>query len=323
MEKPAATQGKTSPKDVFLHLFSVILLYFCAINIGILLYQIINISFFDPLVEYRPDPSLYREPLRLALATIVIAFPVYVWSVWYLEREYARFAEKRNMKTRRWLLTFTLFVAALVIIGDAIAVLYQFLQGELTARFLLKVATILGIAGSVFTYYYWALKSPEKMKVAFIRWFSRSILGVVFIIVIGGFFMAGTPAAERLRRFDQRRINDLQGIQSQVIFYWQQKEKLPATLADLTDTISGYKAPVDPSSRQQYEYKVTGPAAFELCAKFASEGKLQGGYYGESPRAVMLEKGIPAPETWDHAAGRVCFSRTIDPELYKKTPSTP
>ena len=66
--------------------------------------------------------------------------------------------EKRNLRIRKWLIYFTLFAAALIIIGDLVALIFSLLGGELTVRFLLKVVTIFFVAGSVFYYYLWDLR---------------------------------------------------------------------------------------------------------------------------------------------------------------------
>jgi Domain of unknown function (DUF5671) len=59
---------------------------------------------------------------------------------------------------RKWLTYIALLIAAGVVIGDLITFLSYFLKSELTARFVLKVATVLVIAGAVFWYYLGSLK---------------------------------------------------------------------------------------------------------------------------------------------------------------------
>ena len=63
------------------------------------------------------------------------------------------------------------------------------------------------------------------------RLYVRIGVAVLAVVTIGaGFFIVGTPAEARLARFDAQKVNDLQNIQSQVVYYWQAKQKLPARL---------------------------------------------------------------------------------------------
>jgi hypothetical protein len=59
------------------------------------------------------------------------------------------------------------------------------------------------------------------------------------LAVASGFVIMGTPGQVRLYRFDDQKVQDLTNIQYQVVNYWQQKQKLPDTLADLNDALSG------------------------------------------------------------------------------------
>lgn len=150
---------KTSPKDFFLHLLAIVTLYVSAISFTTIIFQYANLLFPDPLEYqyYDPTSGIYSV-IRWALASLIIIFPVYIWSSWYLDKGYSRHPEKRKLRIRRWLIYFTLFAAALIIIGDLIALVYNLLEGELTMRFIIKIFSVLFVAGSVFGYYFWDLK---------------------------------------------------------------------------------------------------------------------------------------------------------------------
>ncbi len=147
-------EHKVSPKDVFLHLLGIITLYVSAGSFISLVFQYINIAFPDPLVPYE-NP---QEAMRWAIALLIIMFPVYGGTTRFLNQDYVRTPSKRNMRIRKWLIYFTLFVAALVIIGDLVALIYNFLGGDLTGRFSLKIVTVLVTAGVIFWYYYVDIK---------------------------------------------------------------------------------------------------------------------------------------------------------------------
>jgi hypothetical protein len=124
-------------------------------------------------------------------------------------------------------------------------------------------------------------------------------------------------------------VEDLQNIQYQVINYWQQKEKLPEKLTDLSNPISGYSLPVDPEFEQGkvYEYIAKENLSFELCATFTAE--IQQGWqennYGVMPMyketsGITVSSypyiGSGINESWNHKIGRTCFTRTIDKDIY-------
>jgi len=138
--------------------------------------------------------------------------------------------------------------------------------------------------------------------------FAYVVIGVVAIAVVAGFFVIGSPQDERLRRFDEARVNDLSSMQYQIIEFWRDKGNLPQVLSDLQNDLSYFNVPVDPETKEQYEYRILGEYQFELCANFAKE-KTYDDYSG--PYTYGLNS------KWTHSAGRACFARTIDPELFK------
>jgi hypothetical protein len=73
--------------------------------------------------------------------------------------------------------------------------------------------------------------------------------------------------------------------------------------------------PNDPQTNQSYEYNIINAEnlTFELCATFNKEGS---DIYGETkPMSIYTQTGF-ASENWQHIAGRTCFERTIDKQLY-------
>ena len=154
-EQQPIQRQKTSPKDFFLHLLAIATLYASAINFGTLIFQYINIAFPDPLSysDYWTVQGTHSA-IRWSIASLIIIFPLFIFTSWYLNKGYATTPYKRNLRIRRWLIYFTLFATALVIIGDLVTLVYNLLEGEFTIRFILKVLTVGFIAGSVFFYYF-------------------------------------------------------------------------------------------------------------------------------------------------------------------------
>lgn len=292
--------SKNTPRDTFLYLLSVIALIISAVSFGVLVYQFIDLRFPDAL-RYGYYSSSALNTVRQTLAALIVVFPVFIWASWFLRRDIEHNPEKKDLKIRKWLLYFTVFVASLVIIGDLIALIYSFLNGELTTRFIFKVLTILFIAASSLFYYLAELRDTVYPRKLF-RWV---IFAVVAAAVVFGFYKAGLPQNQRLRNFDDRKINDLSTIQYQLVNYWQRKQQLPARLEDLNDPISSYMVPRDPQSDQPYEYHPTGPKSFELCVAF--------NYANTNPDSQPSQI---VDQNWTHNQGRYCFTRSIDQDLY-------
>jgi len=145
-----------------MHLLSMVTLYASAISFTVIGFQYINLwipDVLDPAGMYAGESA--RSLIRSGLAFLIIMFPVYFWTAWTLRKSYAKEPARRKLWIRRWLVYFTLFVAALIIIGSFVALMKVFLDGELTLRFALKLLILLFVTGSIFGFYLWDEKRYE------------------------------------------------------------------------------------------------------------------------------------------------------------------
>jgi hypothetical protein len=296
------------PRDVFLHLFAMVTLYWSAISVITLCWQYVN-YFFPDILSYGYSTN---SSIRFAVASLVIVFPLFVLVSWVLNGIYAKESGVRESKIRKWLIYLTLFVASLVIIGDLIFVINTFLGGEIKARFILKALSVLVVAAVIFGYYLDDVRRNTPSKMAkYVAWVTSA---VIIVMVVGAFFIVGSPMQARLVQFDNQRVSDLQNIQYQVVNYWQRKAVLPATLTDLNDSISGYSAPTDPQTNTPYEYSIQNSTnlIFEICATFNTDSNTA------NVKGMAVPPLYPgdASQNWSHGTGRVCFDRTIDQQLY-------
>lgn len=304
--------NKNYPRDVLLHILSVITLYWSVGNILALLFAYVNVWVPDPLETY----TRAAEAINWPLATLVVLFPVYLWSVRFLNRDIARHPEKNEYKVRRWLLYLNVFLAAALLIGDMVALIYGFLSGGLSARFLLKILSVFAVGAAVFAYYLFDLRR-EPSDTARLRYWMWGAAVAVIAVVAAGLFLAGSPFRQRLLRFDERKVSDLQSIQWQIVRFWQDKKRLPANLEELRDSISGFVAPRDPQSGEGYGYRATGNLSFELCAEFNLPSEDSSSIARENlVYPVLYPDYAVGDENWKHGRGRECFLRTIDPERY-------
>jgi hypothetical protein len=298
---------RTTPKDFFLHLGIIVALYVSAVSLINLLFGIVDILHPDAL-SYYYDP--YSTAIRWSIASLVIFFPVYIFLGWLFNRELVVNPEKKSVGIRRWLTYFTLFITGLTIVIDLVVLLNSFLGGEISTRFVLKVLAVLVVAAFIFFYYILDLRRGAGSRI--FKGFAIGAIVLVLASLIGGFSVMGSPQTQRQIRFDNERESSLQSIQWQIINYWQQKQALPATLADLNDALSGYAVPTDPQTKASYEYAVVSKTSFKLCANFA-QPSMKGMNSQSYP--VYPELG-PENTNWQHEAGKACFTRTIDPDKY-------
>jgi|GEM_PF-1171118 hypothetical protein len=150
------------------------------------------------------------------------------------------------------------------------------------------------------------------------KYFIYGVIGVVVVSVIAGALVVGSPTSERARQFDERRVSDLQSIQWQIVNYWQTKRQLPTELSLLEGSLSSFIVPIDPETNTPYTYNAFASTSFSLCAHFAYPSTdTNGGASGrlETPVIPVKQGGI-GMQNWEHQSGYVCFSRTIDPDLY-------
>lgn len=320
METPVTSTAsvKTTPKDFFLWFGAIIALYGSIASFITLLFEYINYSFPDSLAGYG-DP--YGGAVRFAMAALIVLVPTLIALFYFIRASIVEEAGRAQVWVRRWAIVLTLFIAAITILVDLITLINTFLGGEISIRFGLKVAVVLLVALGVFLHFladqrgYWLVNVKKANMVGI-------AVGILaFVSVVSGFFIIGTPGHVRMLRYDEQKVQDLQSMQYQVLNYWQMKRALPVESNALVDSLGGYTLPMDPQSKASYVYKATGKLTFALCATFNEATPDTQGKGAYPARDVAYPSmGVGVSENWQHSAGVVCFTRTIDPELYPTNP---
>jgi len=149
-----------SARDAFQYLVLFGTLYISAYNLGLLLYQLINMALPDPAWS-EMQVSGMMELMRWSIAALIVSTPIFVLTARSNAAALRRFPAMRSSPIRRWFTYLTLAIAAGILIGDSIAALYNLLSGELTLRFALKALALGGISGAIFTYYLSDLRRDE------------------------------------------------------------------------------------------------------------------------------------------------------------------
>ena len=146
-------------RDAFLYLIMFGALYVSGFHFGALLFQFINLAYPDQLGQ---SEMITLDFMRVATAALIVAFPLFISVSYYTNRSLVLNPVQRTSSVRRWLTYITLFVAACVITGDVIVLIYTLLSGGLSIQFLLKIVVVGLIAGAIFGYYAWAIRADDK-----------------------------------------------------------------------------------------------------------------------------------------------------------------
>jgi hypothetical protein len=149
-----------SAHEAFMYVVLFTTLYITCYQLGSLLFDLINLALPDAA---DPGTGEYRrQAIRWSVSSLIVAFPIFAYMTWSTARMLRRDPTKRASRIRRNLTYFTLFIAACALIGDVTALVYNFLGGELTLRFVLKVMVAGVIAGAVFGYYLSGIRAEER-----------------------------------------------------------------------------------------------------------------------------------------------------------------
>lgn len=293
-------------KSFVMQLASLLTLFVSLPAFITLLFSIINLQFPDTADNYWQIESA-ESSIRFVIATLVIFFPAYLILTRQVNKA-RRFEGELYHTLTRWLIYLALLVAGLVMLGDLATVVYTFLNGDLTIRFLLKALALLIVIGSTSYYYFldakghWQDRERQSITIGF------GVLAAVLAFVILGYLQIDAPSVAREVRIDQQQITDLQDMQWRIEAYYQENSSFPANLEML---YVDFPLPTASVGREPYSYRTTGADTYELCASFTAE-------------TPTSERSIAKPvvygdsfyyqnQNWEHGVGEKCFERKIVP----------
>ncbi|HTZ99354.1 MAG TPA: DUF5671 domain-containing protein [Candidatus Aquilonibacter sp.] len=291
---PGRRGAGTPAKDAFFYLLVFAALATWTIAFGSLAFTLIDRWLADTLFSQGYPAAYDLATANWSLASIIVAFPVYLLLSRAVVRDVRQHPEKLNSPVRKWLTYLALVIAACVFIGDLITALTYFLQGEITTRFLSEAFVVLALSGGVFFYYFGGLKESDsagaQRKLTRDAWMALLSAACVAVLLICGFGFTGAPRTQRTERADARRLQDLFALGQRISAKWRtDRQTLPQHLDELRDI-----ALSDPVTRVGYEYIPGQGSQFQLCATFAMPSRND----DQSSQAKQ----------WAHPAGRYCFS---------------
>lgn len=294
----ATNNGKHSGAlDAFLNLLSLVTLGWLAIAVGMICFQIID-KYLGPGTAGYYLEAFSQSRLKFGIASALIIVPIFLFVSATLHKQYKQNKLNPTSGIYTWLTYLMLFVTAIFIAGSLINIIFKFLNGDYTARSILRVLVVLLIAGAIFGYYFYDLKRKDYSRRSPISVGAfGGIIALVLILVVWGFVIVDPPAKTRAINNDIERANDLTEISSMISIYYQVNGQLPPDLSAI-----GGRDFSDPVSGESYGYNVIGPDTYELCAEFATDSSAD-----ESLKSIYASVG----KWYSHQVGYQCFQQKV------------
>lgn len=145
-------QSYLSAREAFFYLLFFILLGVVSFNLGSLLFALIDTFVPDKAAPYGIRGGASYQ-MRSAMAGLIVGAPIFFWLARILLKARRQNPALQRSRIRKWLIYLSLVIAGIVLVADAISLVYNFLSGELTLRFVLKALVVGSIAGAIFGYF--------------------------------------------------------------------------------------------------------------------------------------------------------------------------
>jgi hypothetical protein len=253
-----------------------------------------------------------QEAIRFGIAMLIVFFPTYIVLTRFVNK-IRREETGTYLVLTKWLVYLSLLVGGGILLGDFVATILTYLNGDITLRFILKALTLAFVIGTAFYYYiqdarmFW--NTHEKQSIQY----AAGAGVIVLCVLVLGFMHSDTPSKVRDIKIDEQEVSDLSDMQYRIEDSYRVNKSLPKDVASL---YIGIAAPTAPAGREPYTYTATGNLTYTLCATFAypSQDSANSGRI-VAPVAAPDSKPLINPyNNWDHGAGKVCFERTITPD---------
>jgi hypothetical protein len=283
-------------------MLSLVSLAFTATCVGVVVFQIINKLIPDAVNFYqgRFEP----DALKFSIAAIIIAAPIYYLTSWQINKSLRSGALLKDAAVRRWLTYFILFVASVTMIGWFIRTIYNFLDGEMTVKFILKAVTAIFIAAAVFSYYFFDIRRDKvEEKDRIIKIYFYASLALVLVVLASAFAFSPSPTETRGKKQDNETLNRFSMIDGALNSFYSEKKKLPESLKELVSDrkFLAERYINDAVSGEEFGYKVlTDKKSYELCATFKFSNRTDDGLMDEYLK-----------DRWPHDAGYQCVNQGV------------
>lgn len=299
-----------APKNFVMQLGSLIALYVSITSLLLLIFSVTNLRFPDEAAYYFEDESA-RQTVRIGIAMLAVFFPAYLIFTRLSNQQRRKENNGEYITLAKWLVYLSILGGVLILLADLVTLIQYFLNGEITARFLVKVTTLLLVVGVTLFYYVLDVRGYFTKRVGTAMYFAAGATVLVVASLLYGYAYIETPAEVREMRFDEQQVTDLQDIYWHIEEYYAVTQTLPVTVSEM---YTNQPIPQAPSNREEYAYNILTDTTYELCAtfEFASQdiGRTQ-----VQPVLIPEEKVLYQNQNWSHGEGETCFVRVVQKQI--------
>jgi hypothetical protein len=157
--------NQNSMWDAFEHILLFITLYVLGTSTALILYYFVD-KWVPGITEdgyntYARQSQL--STLRSSIAAAIVSYPLFAFFFLRVTKRTIDNPHIRNLKSRKFLIYLTLVLTFLIVIGNVIRIVYNFLSGNITANFILSFLVTISISGIIFLYYLNQIKEDRKI----------------------------------------------------------------------------------------------------------------------------------------------------------------
>lgn len=336
-----------SAREAFLYIVYFSLLGMIAGNTGGLAFSFIDHQFADKLASNSYGFDYAATGMRWSVASLLVGFPIFLFLGWRLAAKKRNDPERRRSRVHAWLTYVTLIFAAGALIGDLVAIVFQFLNGEIGTRFMAK-AGVVGVISAAILWNYSRDVERHSSRIDF----AGQALAILTSLVVGAlvawaFTIVRSPQAARLQMADEQRLQGLIEATRLIDCHFTYAGRLPETLDALGPYLAGRAqrlpvadgcanaVPTDPASGGNYGYRTIDSDTYVICATFdfgwpnaEGEGRnwRPGGYFYYAPnlqRRVLQKPAGPGEACFEIDAVKFDDAGAVDAPAEGEAPEQP
>lgn len=257
--------ARLDPRDATVNALVFLAMLLAAVHLVLLGHALVELWVADPVDWTGGLPGR----VRWTSAMILVAGPLALLLDRHERRRVAALPGARPPAARAWIAHVTAFVAGAVLLVDLVALIYGFLSGDLTLRFLLKTLVVAAVAG---------LFLARQRD----RW--RRLADAVLVLagigaIAAGLAEVGGPRQAREMREDRARLTALGTVTATLGCPDPVAPPEALTPAALDGFCGGRSLSdddlVDPVTGEPLRYEVRGPREFAVCTGFHGAGRLE------------------------------------------------